>query len=68
MVQTLSPEKAVVALFGKALVQFSLPRNLLPEDAAVGDEFSLQIVRPDIASETHDRFAQRLLEDIVNGN
>lgn len=46
--------------------KFHLPRGLLPAEIQPGQQLSLQIAPPEIVNQTHEAFAQRLLEDIIN--
>lgn len=61
----LTPESAAVEALDRGL-KFSLPRELLPHEIAVGDRLNLKIMDPATAEASSAAFAQRLLEEIMN--
>jgi hypothetical protein len=61
----LKKAEAVVELTDSG-VQFDLPREILPADAAEGDRLEIKLMHSAAAEENHTLFAQRLLEEIIN--
>lgn len=47
-------------------LEFTLPLDVLPKNIEEDEQLSLKILNSAEESETHDEFARKLLEDIIN--